>query len=38
MMESKGMERPAPILMRIYKSEAKLEVWKKVKATGKYGL
>ena len=29
LMQSKNMDPRAPILMRVYKSEAKLEVWKK---------
>jgi murein L,D-transpeptidase YafK len=31
LMEEKGMDRDAPILVRIYKSEAELEIWKETR-------
>ncbi|MDJ1157466.1 L,D-transpeptidase family protein [Chelatococcus sp. SYSU_G07232] len=37
LMESKGMARNAPVLIRSYKKEAELEVWKQTKS-GKYAL
>ncbi|HSM39164.1 MAG TPA: L,D-transpeptidase family protein [Afifellaceae bacterium] len=37
-LEQKGMEETSPILVRIFKQESELEVWKQVKATGKYAL
>lgn len=36
-MKAKGMSRHDPILVRIYKEESELELWKK-KADGRYGL
>ena len=33
----KGMTRTSPVLMRIFKEEAELEVWKR-DATGRYAL
>ncbi len=36
-MKAKGMTRSSPILVRIFKEEGKLEVWKQ-KDTGRYGL
>jgi murein L,D-transpeptidase YafK len=38
LMTEKGMTRQDPILLRIYKEEAKAEVWKKRKADGRYAL
>jgi murein L,D-transpeptidase YafK len=37
LMESKGMRKDAPILVRIYKEESKLELWKK-NESGRYAL
>jgi murein L,D-transpeptidase YafK len=37
-LEKKGMEETSPILVRIFKQESELEVWKQVKATGKFAL
>lgn len=37
-LEKKGMEETSPILVRIFKQESELEVWKQVKVTGKYAL
>jgi len=36
LVDRKGMDQKAPILIRIFKEEAKLEVWKQVRETGKY--
>ncbi len=36
LIERKGMDLRAPILIRIYKEDAKLEVWKLQKATNRY--
>ncbi len=36
LVERKGMELRSPILIRIFKEEAKLEVWKQQRATGRY--
>src|SRR5437016_3743411 len=36
-MQAKGMTRSAPVLVRIYKQEAELEVWKKTNS-GRYAL
>ena len=36
-MAFKGMEESSPIMIRIFKQENELEVWKETK-TGKYGL
>jgi murein L,D-transpeptidase YafK len=36
LVERKGMEQRSPILIRIFKEEATLEVWKLQKATGRY--
>lgn len=38
LMSEKGMSRADPMLLRIYKEEAKAEVWKKRRADGKYAL
>jgi len=38
LIESKGMEERAPILIRVFKEESTLEIWKKQTATGKYAL
>ncbi len=38
LLENKGMEKDSPILLRIFKEDAELEVWKKQKQTGKYAL
>lgn len=38
LMESKGMRKQDPILVRIYKEESQLEVWKKRQSDGKYAL
>ncbi len=38
LMDEKDMERSAPVLMRLYKADAKLEVWKKQRKTGQYAL
>ena len=38
LIEKKGMEERAPILIRIFKEESALEVWKQQKATGRYAL
>ena len=38
LMEKKGMDEKSPILVRIFKQESELEVWKKQKQTGKYAL
>jgi murein L,D-transpeptidase YafK len=37
-LEKKGMDEKSPILVRIFKQESELEVWKKVKQTGKFAL
>ncbi|MES2907068.1 MAG: murein L,D-transpeptidase family protein [Pseudomonadota bacterium] len=37
LMEQKGMDLRAPILMRIYKADARLEVWKKTR-NGRYDI
>ncbi len=36
LVDRKGMEQRAPILIRIFKEEATLEVWKLQKVTGRY--
>lgn len=36
LVERKGMDLRSPILIRIFKEEAKLEVWKKQKASGRF--
>jgi murein L,D-transpeptidase YafK len=36
-LEAKGMEKESPILMRIFKEEAKLEVWKQARS-GRFAL
>lgn len=36
-MDAKGMDKSAPILVRVYKQESELELWKK-DGTGKYAL
>ena len=36
LVERKGMELRSPILIRIFKEEATLEVWKQEKRTGRY--
>jgi len=38
LVEQKGMEQNSPILIRIFKEESVLEVWKKEKATTRYAL
>ena len=38
LVDRKGMELRSPILVRIFKEEAELEVWKQQKATGRYAL
>ncbi len=38
LLEDKGMEKDSPILLRIFKQDAELEVWKKRKETGKFAL
>jgi murein L,D-transpeptidase YafK len=38
LIDRRGMEERAPILIRIFKEESKLEVWKRVRETGKYAL
>jgi murein L,D-transpeptidase YafK len=38
LIEKKGMEEKAPILVRIFKEESVLEVWKKQKVTGRFAL
>lgn len=38
LVESKGMDQRSPILVRVFKQESALEVWKKQKATGRYAL
>jgi murein L,D-transpeptidase YafK len=38
LVETKGMEEKAPILIRVFKEESTLEIWKKQKATGRYAL
>ena len=38
LMNERGMDRRAPVLMRIYKAEARLEGWKQLRATGQYAL
>ncbi len=38
LLEKKDMEKESPILVRIFKEEAELEVWKKQTATGKFAL
>lgn len=38
LIASKGMDERSPILIRIYKEEATLEVWKQQRATGRYAL
>lgn len=36
LLERKGMDQRSPILVRIFKEEATLEVWKQQKSTGRY--
>ena len=36
LVERKGMDQQSPILIRIFKEDSKLEVWKQVRSTGKY--
>jgi murein L,D-transpeptidase YafK len=38
LMNERGMDKRAPILMRIFKAEARLEVWKQQRATGQFAL
>lgn len=38
LVQKKGMEEKSPILVRIFKDESVLEVWKKQKATGRFAL
>ncbi len=38
LMEKKGMRKEDPILVRIYKEDSQLEVWKKKHDTGRYAL
>jgi murein L,D-transpeptidase YafK len=38
LIETKGMEETAPILVRIFKEESVLEVWKKKQASGRFEL
>lgn len=38
LIAEKGMEERSPILVRIFKDESKLEVWKKEKASGRFAL
>ena len=38
LLEQKDMKKESPILVRIFKEEAELEVWKKQTATGKFAL
>ena len=38
LVERKGMDERSPILIRLFKEEAALEVWKQQRATGKYAL
>jgi murein L,D-transpeptidase YafK len=38
LIERKGMDQRAPILIRLFKEESALEVWKLQKATGRYAL
>jgi murein L,D-transpeptidase YafK len=38
LVDKKGMDQKAPILIRVFKQESTLEVWKKEKATGRYAL
>lgn len=38
LLEKKGMMPESPILVRIFKQESELEVWKKQKQTGKFAL
>ena len=35
LVERKGMDQQSPILIRIFKEDSKLEVWKQVRSTGK---
>ena len=37
-MEKKGMDQRGAILVRLFKEESELEVWKQVKGTGRYDL
>src|SRR5256885_1614325 len=36
LVDRKGMDQQAPIMLRIFKEESTLEVWKLEKATGRY--
>lgn len=38
LMEEKGMRKQDPILVRIYKEDSQLEIWKKRQADGRYAL
>ena len=38
LIEKKGMDEKAPILVRLFKQESALEIWKKEAATGRYAL
>jgi len=38
LVDRKGMEQRSPILIRLFKEESTLEVWKQQKATGRYAL
>lgn len=38
LLEKKDMKKESPILIRIFKQEAELEVWKKQTSTGRYAL
>ena len=38
LVEKKGMDQKAPILIRLFKEESRLEIWKQQKATGRYAL
>ncbi|MDH3196423.1 MAG: murein L,D-transpeptidase [Hyphomicrobiales bacterium] len=38
LIEDKGMEDDAPILVRIFKEDGELEVWKQKRETGRYAL
>ena len=38
LISEKGMEEKSPILVRIFKDESTLEIWKKHKATGRFAL
>ena len=38
LIEDKGMEEVAPIVLRIFKEDGEMEVWKKKTETGRYAL